>query len=145
LIAVAALGDARALQWWGYIAIAISVLVKGPVAFVLCGLTLVVASMLSADSASPSAGAALAARPSPGDRHRAAVVRIHGDSLSRSVREGVLDGNIAFVLPALEARKVVPDIARRVATLAGDAVRIATYRLNRWNPAYRFYATATFG
>jgi 4-amino-4-deoxy-L-arabinose transferase-like glycosyltransferase len=48
-------------------------------------------------------------------------------------------GIIAFVLPALEARKVVPDIARWVAAHAGDEVRIASYRLNRWNPAYRFY------
>jgi 4-amino-4-deoxy-L-arabinose transferase-like glycosyltransferase len=48
-------------------------------------------------------------------------------------------GIIAFVLPALEARKVVPDVARWVAANAGDDVRIASYRLNRWNSAYRFY------
>ncbi len=48
-------------------------------------------------------------------------------------------GIIVFVLPALESRKVVPDVARWVATHASDEVRIATYRLNRWNPAFRFY------
>lgn len=48
-------------------------------------------------------------------------------------------GLIGFVLPALEQRKVVPDVARWVATRAAPADRIASYRLNRWNPAYRFY------
>lgn len=48
-------------------------------------------------------------------------------------------GLIGFVLPALEQRKVVPDVARWVATRAQPADRIASYRLNRWNPAYRFY------
>jgi 4-amino-4-deoxy-L-arabinose transferase-like glycosyltransferase len=48
-------------------------------------------------------------------------------------------GLIAFVLPALEQRKVVPDIARWVATRAQPADRIASFRLNRWNPTYRFY------
>jgi 4-amino-4-deoxy-L-arabinose transferase-like glycosyltransferase len=48
-------------------------------------------------------------------------------------------GIILFVMPALEARKVVPEVARWVAAHAGDDVRIATYRLNRWNPAFRFY------
>jgi len=43
------------------------------------------------------------------------------------------------VIPALEQRKVIPDLARWVVAHAGDEVRIATYRLNRWNPAFRFY------
>jgi hypothetical protein len=48
-------------------------------------------------------------------------------------------GIITFVIPALEDRKVVPDVARWVAAHARDETRIATYRLNRWNPAFRFY------
>jgi len=48
-------------------------------------------------------------------------------------------GVVAFVMPALEGRKVVPDIAQWVAARAVDADRIATYRMNRWTPAYRFY------
>ena len=48
-------------------------------------------------------------------------------------------GVIIWVLPALERRKVVPDVARWVASHAVPADRIATYRLNRWNPAFRFY------
>lgn len=48
-------------------------------------------------------------------------------------------GLILFVLPALEQRKVVPDMARWVTTRAQPTDRIASFRLNRWNPAYRFY------
>jgi 4-amino-4-deoxy-L-arabinose transferase-like glycosyltransferase len=48
-------------------------------------------------------------------------------------------GLIAFVLPALEHRKVVPDLARWVAARAETADRVASFRLNRWNPSYRFY------
>jgi 4-amino-4-deoxy-L-arabinose transferase-like glycosyltransferase len=48
-------------------------------------------------------------------------------------------GLIEFVLPALEQRKVVPDVAHWVASHAQPADRVASYRLNRWNPAYRFY------
>ena len=48
-------------------------------------------------------------------------------------------GLILFVLPAFEERKVVPDVARWVASHAQPSDRIASYRLNRWNPAYRFY------
>jgi 4-amino-4-deoxy-L-arabinose transferase-like glycosyltransferase len=51
----------------------------------------------------------------------------------------VYAGLVAFVLPALEERKVVPDVARWVANHSGDADRIASFRLNRWNPAFRFY------
>jgi len=48
-------------------------------------------------------------------------------------------GVILYVVPALEERKVIPDIASFVATRAQPADRIASYRLNRWTPAYRFY------
>jgi 4-amino-4-deoxy-L-arabinose transferase-like glycosyltransferase len=48
-------------------------------------------------------------------------------------------GIIFWVMPALEHRKVVPDIARWVAARAAPDDRIASYRLNRWNTAYRFY------
>jgi len=48
-------------------------------------------------------------------------------------------GIILFVMPALEQRKVVPDVARWVAARAGENDRVASYRLNRWNPAFRFY------
>jgi 4-amino-4-deoxy-L-arabinose transferase-like glycosyltransferase len=48
-------------------------------------------------------------------------------------------GLIAFVLPALEHRKVVPDVARWVAAHAAPTDRVASFRLNRWNPAFRFY------
>jgi 4-amino-4-deoxy-L-arabinose transferase-like glycosyltransferase len=48
-------------------------------------------------------------------------------------------GLVLWVLPALEQRKVVPDLARWVATQASTTDRVATYRLNRWNTAFRFY------
>ena len=48
-------------------------------------------------------------------------------------------GLILFVLPALEERKVIPDVAQWVAARAQPADRVASFRLNRWNPAYRFY------
>jgi 4-amino-4-deoxy-L-arabinose transferase-like glycosyltransferase len=48
-------------------------------------------------------------------------------------------GILVFVVPALEHRKVVPDVARWVATRAQDADRVGAYRLNRWGPAWRFY------
>ena len=48
-------------------------------------------------------------------------------------------GVILFVLPALEERKVIPDIAAFVAARAQPSDRIASYQLNRWTPAYRFY------
>jgi 4-amino-4-deoxy-L-arabinose transferase-like glycosyltransferase len=47
-------------------------------------------------------------------------------------------GVVGLVIPALEERKVVPDVARWVARQA-DGARIATYGLNRWEPAFRFY------
>ena len=48
-------------------------------------------------------------------------------------------GLIAFVLPAIERGKVIPDLARWVASRASRTDRVASFRLNRWNPAYRFY------
>jgi 4-amino-4-deoxy-L-arabinose transferase-like glycosyltransferase len=50
-------------------------------------------------------------------------------------------GVVLWVLPALEQRKVVPDLARWVATQASTTDRVATYRLNRWNTAFRFYVS----
>ncbi|HMD34358.1 MAG TPA: hypothetical protein VKH42_05295, partial [Vicinamibacterales bacterium] len=47
-------------------------------------------------------------------------------------------GLLVFVVPALEAGKAAPALARFVAERAGAADRIATYRLNQW-PAFRFY------
>src|SRR6185436_15042349 len=46
---------------------------------------------------------------------------------------------IIWVLPALEQRKVIPDVARWVKAHAGPGVRVGTYRLNRWSNAFRFY------
>lgn len=48
-------------------------------------------------------------------------------------------GVLLWVLPALEQQKVVPDVARWVATRANGTDRVASYRLNRWNTAFRFY------
>ena len=49
-------------------------------------------------------------------------------------------GLILFVLPSFERQKVVPDVAQWVARHAKPTDRVASYRLNRWNPAYRFYS-----
>ena len=46
---------------------------------------------------------------------------------------------ITWVLPALEQRKVIPDVARWVTTHARADTHVATYRLNRWSNAFRFY------
>lgn len=46
---------------------------------------------------------------------------------------------IVWIAPAFEQWKVVPDVARWVATHAPESAEVATYRLNRWNPALRFY------
>jgi 4-amino-4-deoxy-L-arabinose transferase-like glycosyltransferase len=48
-------------------------------------------------------------------------------------------GAVGWVIPKLEEGKVVPDVARWVAAQAAPADRVATFRLNRWNTAYRFY------
>ena len=51
----------------------------------------------------------------------------------------VFAGALGWVIPRLEAGKVVPDVASWVAAHAGPGDRVATFRLNRWNTAYRFY------
>jgi 4-amino-4-deoxy-L-arabinose transferase-like glycosyltransferase len=51
----------------------------------------------------------------------------------------VYAGIILFVMPALEQRKVVPEMARFVATRTGPSDRVCSFRLNRWTPSYRFY------
>jgi len=48
-------------------------------------------------------------------------------------------GIIVWVLPALEERKVVPDVARWVAQHAAPDTRVALYRLNRWTNVFRYY------
>lgn len=49
-------------------------------------------------------------------------------------------GIVLFVMPALEQRKVIPDVARYVAAHAqAPELRVASFRLNRWTPALRFY------
>jgi 4-amino-4-deoxy-L-arabinose transferase-like glycosyltransferase len=49
-------------------------------------------------------------------------------------------GLIGWVIPAFEQKKVVPDVARYVAAHATASDQVATYQLNRWNTAFRFYA-----
>lgn len=46
---------------------------------------------------------------------------------------------LVFVLPMLEQKKVVPEVAAWVASHAGPSDRVASFRLNRWRTAYRFY------
>jgi len=46
---------------------------------------------------------------------------------------------IVWVMPALEQHKVVDDVARWVAARAAAGDRVASYRLNRWTPSFRFY------
>jgi 4-amino-4-deoxy-L-arabinose transferase-like glycosyltransferase len=48
-------------------------------------------------------------------------------------------GLVGFVLPALEEKKVVDDLARDLVSDSAGAERVATFRLDRWNPAFRFY------
>lgn len=48
-------------------------------------------------------------------------------------------GLIGWVIPAFEQKKVVPEVARYVAAHATGSDHVATYRLNRWNTAFRFY------
>jgi 4-amino-4-deoxy-L-arabinose transferase-like glycosyltransferase len=48
-------------------------------------------------------------------------------------------GIILWVMPALEQRKVVPDVARWVSSHAPADARVALYRLNRWSNTFRFY------
>jgi 4-amino-4-deoxy-L-arabinose transferase-like glycosyltransferase len=49
-------------------------------------------------------------------------------------------GLVFWVLPALEQRKVVPDVAQWVARRAAANDRVAGYRLDRWRASFRFYA-----
>jgi hypothetical protein len=49
-------------------------------------------------------------------------------------------GLVAFVMPALEQKKVVDDVARVMTQQSDGSERIATYRMDRWNSAFRFYA-----
>lgn len=48
-------------------------------------------------------------------------------------------GILIWVIPSLDHRKVVPDVARWVASRASPTDRVAAYRMNRWNTAFRFY------
>jgi len=48
-------------------------------------------------------------------------------------------GIIVWVMPALEQRKVVPDVARWVSGHAPPDARVALYRLNRLSNTFRFY------
>jgi 4-amino-4-deoxy-L-arabinose transferase-like glycosyltransferase len=48
-------------------------------------------------------------------------------------------GILVWVMPSLERGKVIPDIARWVAARTHSGERVATFRLNRWNTAFRFY------
>ena len=49
LLTVAALKDRPRLQWPGYVALALGVLTKGPIALVLCGVALLIAIVVSPD------------------------------------------------------------------------------------------------
>lgn len=51
----------------------------------------------------------------------------------------VFAGALGWVIPKLEAGKVIPDVAGWVAAHATPQDRVAAFRLNRWNTAYRFY------
>ena len=46
---------------------------------------------------------------------------------------------ILWIGPALERWKVVPDVARWVAAHSDGSTRVGAYRMNRWDPALRFY------
>ncbi|MBI3491037.1 MAG: glycosyltransferase family 39 protein [Acidobacteria bacterium] len=46
---------------------------------------------------------------------------------------------VAVVMPALERQKVTAEVARFVASRVRATDRVASYRLNRWNPSFRFY------
>ncbi len=48
-------------------------------------------------------------------------------------------GVIVWVLPTLEDRKVVPDVAQWVSRHSAPETRVAMFRLNRWSTAFRFY------
>lgn len=48
-------------------------------------------------------------------------------------------GLLFWVVPSFEQGKVVPAVARWVAAHAGPQDRVASYQLNRWTTAFRFY------
>ncbi len=48
-------------------------------------------------------------------------------------------GLVHYVMPAIERLKVVDDVAGWVAANASPSDRIASYRLNRWTPSFRFH------
>ena len=81
-----------------------------------------------------AAGALVTARASLGNRPLPAVPWV---ALAAFIVTYV--GVILWVMPALEDRKVVPEVARWTAQHASPETRIATYRLNRWSNAFRFY------
>ena len=54
-----------------------------------------------------------------------------------------MSGPILYVLPALEERKVIPDIAAWVAERAQPDDRVASFRLNRWTPTIASTSVAT--
>ena len=84
--AVAALKDRPHLQWPGYVLIALSVLTKGPLSFVLCGLTFGLAAARLRRSPPPPACASLRHRPRHRRRSVGAVVRVHVAPIPRCVR-----------------------------------------------------------
>lgn len=48
-------------------------------------------------------------------------------------------GLVYYVMPAIERQKVVDDVAAWVAEHATPEDRVASYRLNRWTPSFRFH------
>jgi hypothetical protein len=48
-------------------------------------------------------------------------------------------GLVMFVMPEFDRQKVIPDVARWVASRAEPGTRVASYQLSRWNSAFRFY------
>jgi 4-amino-4-deoxy-L-arabinose transferase-like glycosyltransferase len=46
---------------------------------------------------------------------------------------------LVYVVPVLEQRKVMPDMGRWVATHVSSDDRVASYAMNRWSTAFRFY------
>jgi 4-amino-4-deoxy-L-arabinose transferase-like glycosyltransferase len=59
--------------------------------------------------------------------------------LSVSAMGVLYAGVLLGVVPAFDDKKVVPDVARWVASHAGDDDRVAAYLLNRWSTSFRFY------
>lgn len=73
-------------------------------------------------------------------RYRGGAIRLPRTPVLGLAALGILYAAILiWVIPQIEGFKVVPDVARWVSTHATADTRVATFRLNRWNPAYRFY------